>query len=130
MCRAMAGESDFIEWLRTQQPASGRVEVPIGDDLAPPAPSPTGTIGDVGTVAVNVPSVPAATVLPSASLTWPAFTATVNVTGPLPPPPPPGGTGCSTLGAATPFRMGKPMNRRPIKPTVYVAVIEPSGLPA
>src|SRR5947209_13832301 len=34
MCRAMAGESDFIEWLRTQQPASGRVEVPIGDDLA------------------------------------------------------------------------------------------------
>jgi thiamine-monophosphate kinase len=30
----MAGEFDFIEWLRSQQPASAFVPVPAGDDLA------------------------------------------------------------------------------------------------
>lgn len=30
----MAGESDFIQWLKTQQTPSARVPVPAGDDLA------------------------------------------------------------------------------------------------
>src|SRR4051794_1772873 len=32
--RGMAGEFEFIEWLRAQQAASGGVAVPAGDDLA------------------------------------------------------------------------------------------------